>query len=164
MPRSGFENQGRFYHSDCILVAEANVFHPLFLRMQDCGVDDSIQFLDSRRSVRTSEGGLRQACAVDGPIRMQNLRAELVDDLLVNGHAGAHELLGEVIGFEKMRAETNEDLSNGGFSGSDAAGKADFQQASPEGWEASVICGGIFIIFPSDFSSYRVPSPVLSCP
>lgn len=69
-----------------------------------------------------------------------------MDDLLVNRHAGTHKLLGEVIGFQQMRAERNEDVANGGFSGSNAAGEANFQQVGSGGRKASVIGRVIFFI------------------
>ena len=71
----------------------------------DGRVDDGVQFADSRGSgwIRT-EGGFREFRAVDAAVGIQDGATEVAYDFVIDGLAGLHEFVGNVVGLDEVRA------------------------------------------------------------
>src|ERR1700722_3927624 len=96
-------------------------------------MDNAIQLFNAgTRARRTlAESGLGQFAAVHSAVVVENLAAEMRDYLVVNVLSGLHELVGDLVRLNEVRAESDQHLSDYGFSGCDPAGEANFQQALP---------------------------------
>jgi hypothetical protein len=126
--RTGFEDEGSFDDSDrlwmLVVVALSYFFHPFDLVAKHGGVDNLVEFRDTRligRGIGGKSGG-GELGAVDGMVGIEDLWAEVSDDFSIDGLAGEHEFVGDMIGLNQMRAQGNEHFPDSGFAGGDGAG------------------------------------------
>ena len=113
-------------------IAAADFFHPLFLVVNDRGMNNFVEFLYPRRdawrrAAGSSKGGFGQPGTVDGSVRVQDFASKAADNFLVNRPAGLHERVRDRIGLNEVRAEFDEHLAHNRFAAGDTAGKAEFQ-------------------------------------
>ena len=66
--------------------------------------------------------GCGELGSVDGAVGIEDGGAEMIDDFLIDGLAGEHEVVGDVIGLNEVSAEGHEHFSYGGFAGGDGTG------------------------------------------
>jgi hypothetical protein len=96
-------------------------------------MDDLIQFLNTglffgRTGFSGSESRLRQTGTIYPAVWIKNLIAKMPHHFLINALTWLHELMGNRVGLNKVRAEGNKYLAHAGFSCRDPARESDFQQ------------------------------------
>ncbi len=78
-----FQQQGGLKHHNGVRLAAAETFHPLLVLLNDAGMHDAIQLVNSRAAFIERE--LSQTGAVDGLVRIQDFVAKLLNNFVING-------------------------------------------------------------------------------
>ena len=76
----------------------------------------------------------RQLCqlgAIHGFVRIQNLRAEALDDFVINRFARIHEFMANAVGVNDMHPKFGKHTANQRFSSRNTTCESDFQQGPP---------------------------------
>ncbi len=140
---AGFEDEGGFHNSDAIRIAHSNLFHPFVFTCDHGRMDDGIELLyagwpfgvpcsrvysHARLSRSGSEGSFREFGPVDGPIRVEDRRAEASNNFFIDRAARLHEFVRNGIGLDEMGSEFYEHLADRRFAARNAASQAEFEQ------------------------------------
>jgi len=92
----------------------------------DGGMDQSIQFL---QTLWISEDLRRQKPAIDGAVRIQNLRAEFAHDALVCFGPRRHHEMAEFIRLNQQASQIRKRMSDETFPGGEPSGEPDAQNS-----------------------------------
>jgi hypothetical protein len=79
------------------------------------------------------EGRFGEFRTVDGPIVIQYGFAKMSNHFIVDRLARLHEFVGDVVGLNDTRAQSNKHFADHGFAAGDSPGQADFQQRNLAG-------------------------------
>src|SRR5205085_11428997 len=97
---------------DRMWFAPCNLGHPLLLTLDHCGMNDGVQFRNSSATER-SRSKFR---AVDAAILRDDLGAKMSHYFFKDTLAGAHQLAGDQISFDNVRAAVPHHAGDGRFS------------------------------------------------
>ncbi len=82
-----------------------------------------VQFSDSRGpGCIRAEGCFGELRAVDGAVGIQDGLAKMADDFIVDRLARLHELVGDVVGLDQARAQSDQHFADHGLTAGDPAG------------------------------------------
>ncbi len=141
-----FENERGFHDGDRMTLLPSDLFHPLFLAANHRGMHDAVQFVDAGWACGFAEGSLRELGAVHAAVGIKNRAAEMVHHFVVHRLAGQHELMGDVVRLDEMRAKCDQHLADYGFARRDSAGEPDFQHSSVGSGQWPVASNKCFVI------------------
>jgi hypothetical protein len=73
-------------------------------------MNQAIQFVNSRLAL--IKGKLGKFSPINGPVWIENLAPETLNDLVIDGFPGSHELVGDFVRVNGMCTEFGEGLTN----------------------------------------------------
>ena len=105
--KPSLENQRRFHDGNGMWLPPTKLGHPFILLLNYGGMDNLVQLLNA-----AGECGFGQLRTVHGLVRIEDAWAEMLDDLLVDGLSGLHQLMRNVVRLNQMGTQFDEHLSH----------------------------------------------------